>query len=36
MSIGVKTRLVKPTEKADLNDGLLLVPRLIPGKPAWN
>ena len=34
MSKGIKTRIVKPTETADLNKGELLVPRLIAGKPA--
>ena len=34
MSKVVKTRLVKPTETADLNKGELMVPRLIAGKPA--
>ena len=36
MSKGTQTRLVKPTETADLNKGELLVPRLIAGKLAWN
>ena len=35
-SKGVQTRLVKLTETADLNNGELLVPRLIAGKPAWD
>ena len=34
MSKGAKTRLVKPTETADLNKGELMGPRLIAGKPA--
>ena len=34
MGKGVQTRLVKPTETADLNNGELLVPRLISGIPA--
>ena len=34
MSKGVKTRLVKPTETADMNEGELMGPRLIAEKPA--
>ena len=36
MSKAVHTRLVKPTETADLNKGELFVPRVIAGKPAWD
>ena len=36
MSLGVHTRLVKPTETAALNKGELMVPRLIGGRPAWD
>ena len=36
MGKGVQTRLVKPTETADLKIGELLLPRLIAGIPAWD
>ena len=36
MSKVVKTKLVKHTEKADLNKRELLASRLIIRKPAWN
>ena len=32
----VQTRLVKPTETAELNSEILLLPRLIAGIPAWD
>ena len=33
MSKGIKTRLEKPTESADLNKAELMLPNLIAGKP---
>ena len=32
---GVWTRLVNPTETADLNKGEHMDPRLLSGRPAW-